>query len=473
MRFKTILAIETSCDETAAAIVKNGVKILSSSVATSLDIQKKYGGIVPEVAARKQVEFMIPVLKDVFKKSDLTQDDIDAIAVTIGPGLMGSLLIGVETAKTLSYIWEKPLIPTNHLVGHIYSAWLDKSEKAPDFPLIALIASGGHTDLVLMKGHGQIQKIGQTKDDAVGEAFDKVARILGLEYPGGPIIEKLAREGNPNAFDFPRPMINTPNFDFSFSGLKTAVLYKVKELKSYELRVSESDSVIASLPTAGGTIQDDKRSPRRFAPRDDTQDPNVIASHKVARQSGRLSKKLISDISASFQQAAFEVLVKKTLKAATEYNAKSILVTGGVAANQRLKEMFKQALSEHARVIASQLAAGEAIQDGKRSPRRFAPRDDTQDPNVIAKSEGVQRPHVIASHEMARQSNSQLSNSSTLQRPSLHIPPLSLATDNATYIAAAAYFNQEKYLDPNNKNQLGKLLNLQPNPNLKVEESWQ
>jgi len=225
-----ILSIESSCDETAAAIVNDGVTILSSVVATSLEIHKKYGGIVPEIASRKQAEYMIPVLQETFEKAGVDRSTIDAIAVTIGPGLIGSLLVGVDTARTLSLLWNKPLIPVNHLVGHIYSGWLfdrnlqlvtrnstakQKSQitnyelritihelpitnyqlpvtdSSPQFPLIALIASGGHTDLVLVKGHGDLTLLGSTRDDAVGEAFDKVARLLNLPYPGGPEIEKM------------------------------------------------------------------------------------------------------------------------------------------------------------------------------------------------------------------------------------------------------------------------------------------
>ncbi|MCA9392514.1 tRNA (adenosine(37)-N6)-threonylcarbamoyltransferase complex transferase subunit TsaD, partial [candidate division WWE3 bacterium] len=289
-----ILGIESSCDETAAAIVEDGVKIISHAVATSLDIQSQYGGVVPEVAARKQVEFIIPVLKETFAKAEMTKDDIDAIAVTVGPGLMGSLLVGVETAKVLSCLWKKPLIPVNHLVGHIYSGWLDDSaENKPAFPLIALIASGGHTDLVLMKGHGQLEKIGQTCDDAVGEAFDKVAKMLDLGYPGGPIVERMAVGGDPEAFDFPRPMISSSDLDFSYSGLKTAVLYKVRDLKA----------------------------------------------------DGKLDEQAITDICASFQEAAFDVLVTKTMHAAQQHNVKSILVTGGVAASRSLKKRFEDAVA--------------------------------------------------------------------------------------------------------------------------------
>ena len=303
-----ILGVETSCDETAAAVVENGTKILSNVVASSAQLHKKTGGIIPEVAAREQVKCIIPVIQEAIKlaggrwriargkkttsyKPPATSQ-IDAIAVTFGPGLIGPLLVGVETAKTLAFLFKKPIVPVNHLLGHIYANWLSREEK-PELPAVALVASGGHTELVLMKDHDKFLWLGGTRDDASGEAFDKIARILGLGFPGGPAIEKKAKDGNPKAFPLPRPMINQENFDFSFSGLKTAVLRLVK---SQQCRFD-------------ATIVDD----------------NIH----------------LPDLAASVQEAIVDCLVKKTIKAALKYKAKSILLSGGVAANKRLRGKMK------------------------------------------------------------------------------------------------------------------------------------
>lgn len=290
-----ILGIETSCDETAAAIIestKNNASIVlrSNIVATSLLLHKKTGGIIPETAARQQILYIIPVIQKALKDAKISPGELDAIAVTYGPGLIGSLLIGVETAKTLSFVWNKPLIPVNHLIGHLYANFIkDKTSSIQDlasriqFPALGLIVSGGHTDLVLIKNHGNIVWLGGTRDDAAGEALDKIGRLLGLSYPAGPVIEQLAQKGNAKAYNFPRPMIDSNDFEFSFSGLKTAVFREVK------------------------TIQ-------------------------------QLNNLTIADLSASVQQAIIDVLVKKTLNAAKKYNVKSILMGGGVAANQKLRD---------------------------------------------------------------------------------------------------------------------------------------
>jgi len=283
-----ILGIETSCDETAAAVVENGTKILSSVVASSVELHQKTGGIVPEVAAREQVRCIISVIEEALTHK------IDAIAVTVGPGLIGSLLVGAETAKTLAFIWKKPIVPINHLQAHLYANWLEG--KRPQFPAIGLVVSGGHTELVLMKGHacppkpqrhrrGKLKWLGGTRDDAAGECFDKTARLLGLGYPGGPAIEKLAQKGNPQAFNLPRPMIKQENLDFSFAGLKTAVINVIRETK------------------------------------------------KVRRKR--------NDMAASIQQAIADVLVAKTIRAAKQYKVKSILLAGGVAANQLLRRQMR------------------------------------------------------------------------------------------------------------------------------------
>ncbi|OGY28906.1 MAG: hypothetical protein A3F33_00010 [Candidatus Woykebacteria bacterium RIFCSPHIGHO2_12_FULL_43_10] len=337
-----ILGIETSCDETAAAIVENGKVVLSTTLASSLQLHAKTGGIIPEIAARDQVKAIIPVLETCFSQichserseeslslseisSEIlrfTQDDInnfknsiDAIAVTTGPGLIGSLLVGVETAKALAFAWHKPLIPVNHLVGHFYANWLTE-DQPPSFPFLFLLVSGGHTDLVIVKDHGVYEWVGGTRDDAAGEAFDKTARLLGFDYPGGPKLSKLAESGNSEEFKLPRPMINSGDFDFSFSGLKTAVLTLAKD--------------------------------KQFT---DQQKANLACS---------------------IEEAIVEVLVKKTVKAAKEYGTKEIALGGGVVANRRLREAMKE------------------------------------------------------------------------NWDCVHIPPPSLCTDNASVIAAAAFYNQKE-----------------------------
>lgn len=296
-----ILGIETSCDETGVAIIEvnpnppaggKKLQILSNVVASSLALHSQTGGIIPNVAAREQVKYMIPVLQESLKKASVEIKDIDVIAVTVGPGLIGSLLVGVETARTLAYVLEKPIVPVNHLLGHIYANFISTIDNEPlaiSFPAIALIVSGGHTDLVLMKKHGNIVWLGGTRDDAAGEAFDKIGRLLGIPYPAGAKIEEFAKNGNPKAFNFPSPMIYSKDFDFSFSGLKTAVFRETKGL----------------LPTI---------------------------NHEPLT---------INNICASAQKAIIDVLVAKTIKAAQKYEAKSILLGGGVAANQKLRDEFQ------------------------------------------------------------------------------------------------------------------------------------
>lgn len=282
-----ILGIETSCDETAAALIKiksGKFSILSNIVSSQIEIHKQYGGVVPEVAARNHLINILPVVNQALIDAKIKPQKIDRIAVTTGPGLITSLLVGVETAKNLAYAWQKPIVSVNHLKAHLHANWLNN--KPIKFPVIALIVSGGHTELILMKNKKSMKKIGQTVDDATGEAFDKVAQLLNIGYPGGPIISAKAKNGNPKAFNFPRPMINSDNFNFSFSGLKTSVLYSTKKLKA-------------------------------------------------------ISYKLKVDICASFQQAAIDVLVHKTIKAAQKYKAKTIMLSGGVAANKLLRETLK------------------------------------------------------------------------------------------------------------------------------------
>ena len=323
-----ILAIETSCDETAAAIVvkkskENCITVLSSVIASSLKLHSETGGVIPDIAAREQLRHILPVVKKSFNDSGLTEKDIDAIAVTQGPGLIGSLLIGIETAKTLSYLWNKSIIPVNHLLGHIYANFIGETKNSKfkiknytvniKFPLVTLLVSGGHTDLILMKNHNNVKWLGGTLDDAAGEAFDKIGRLLDLPYPAGPAIEKLAERGDVSRFTFPRPMIGSKDFNFSFSGLKAAVAREVCKLKK---GVAPEEG----LPTAR-TL-------------------GALAGGKLATEP-QLDDKTKIDIASSVQKSIIEVLVRKTLRAAKKYNAKSILLAGGVAANQKLRDEFK------------------------------------------------------------------------------------------------------------------------------------
>jgi N6-L-threonylcarbamoyladenine synthase len=325
-----ILGIETSCDETAAAVIENGRLIIASLVASQVELHAQFGGVFPEVASRQHIRTIYPIVDTTLQQAHLALSDLDAIAVTRGPGLPGSLVIGVNVAKGLALASGLPLIGINHLEAHIYSAWLHwpplpngasagtQIEPEPRFPLLVLIVSGGHTELVLMNDHLSYQRLGATLDDAAGEAFDKVARLIGLSYPGGPSIQKAAEGGNPKAFAFPRAWLEG-TWNFSFSGLKTAVLREVRSLQK----------ISRDLPVA--------------------------------------------DLAASFQEAIVDVLVSKTLQAADEFNAVEIIVAGGVSANRALRE---------------------AIHNQSACP--------------------------------------------------VHIPPLTLCTDNAAMIAAAGYFRYVK-----------------------------
>lgn len=288
-----ILGIETSCDETAAAVVEDGAKILSNAVVSQIDIFAEYGGVIPEVAARSHLEVMMPVVEKAMKDANCTWDDIDAIAVTHAPGLLGSLLIGTLTARTLAILHDKPLYAVHHLKSHIYANWL--SDQTPEFPLLALVISGGHTQILYMPSHDKFEIIGTTRDDAIGECFDKVAKILGLPYPGGPSIAKAAREGDENKYKFPHPKID--RLDFSFSGLKTAVLRAVqKEL-------------------------------------------NLPISHPSHDLKNHLTKKQVNDFAASFQKTAVDILLEKLSAAKQQHpDVKSIVFAGGVSANEALRE---------------------------------------------------------------------------------------------------------------------------------------
>ena len=277
------LAIESSCDETSMSIIKNGSIELATVVYTQIDIHKKFGGVVPEVASRSHIESITIVLDEVLKRADLTIDDIDIIGVTYGPGLIGSLLIGVECAKTIALVTGKPLIPVHHIAGHIYANNLN---KRLEFPLIALVVSGGHTDLVYMKEDYSFERIGSTLDDAVGEAYDKVAKILGLDYPGGPIVDKLAHIGK-DTYNLPYPL-DDKSYNFSFSGIKSAVV-----------------NLVHNENQRGNNIR-------------------------------------VNDVCTSFQERVIHILVKKTRRALREYNVKNLIIAGGVAANQALREELQK-----------------------------------------------------------------------------------------------------------------------------------
>lgn len=285
-----ILAIESSCDETACAILENGRALLASTVASQMDMHARYGGVFPEVASRQHVLSIIPVVEQTLVQANLTLKDIDVLSVTRGPGLAGSLVVGMNMAKGLALGTGLPLIGVNHLEGHIYSSWIYNAGESippePQFPLMTLLVSGGHTELNLMTDHLTYQRLGSTLDDAAGEAFDKVARLLGLPFPGGPSIQKASESGAAIRFKFPRARLDRP-YDFSFSGLKTAVLYEVQALKKNK----------KPLP--------------------------------------------IEDVAASFQAAVVDVLFNKTLKAAREFGAQEILVAGGVSANRALRDAFQ------------------------------------------------------------------------------------------------------------------------------------
>jgi N6-L-threonylcarbamoyladenine synthase len=283
-----VLGIETSCDETAAAVVAGGTDVRSSIVSSQIDLHAEFGGVVPEIAGRAHVELLIPVVADALVEAGVDGAEIRAVAATVGPGLVGALLVGVSAAKALALVWDVPFVAVNHLEAHLYAALLEEPDL--ELPLVFLLVSGGHTLLVVMEGHGRYRVVGSTVDDAAGEAFDKVARYLGFGYPGGPIIDRLAKDGDPAAIPFPRAMADQ-GLDFSFSGLKTAVVNHVRK------------------------------------------HPGVVAE----------------DVAASFQEAVVDVLVAKARKAADEVGAKGLALGGGVAANSRLREAFLAAAAEDGR----------------------------------------------------------------------------------------------------------------------------
>ena len=284
------LAIESSCDETSCAILRGGRTILSNIISTQIPVHQKFGGVVPEIASRKHIVNIMPVIDEALKKADVQLADIDQVAVTYGPGLVGALLVGVSAAKALAFSLDVPLIAVNHLEGHIFANFLSTPDLEP--PFVALVVSGGHTSLVHVKGYNRFSLLGETRDDAAGEAFDKVARVMGLPYPGGPQIDRLAKDGDPLAIDFPRALSQKGNYDFSFSGLKSAVLNYLNTMKLKGQEVNKAD------------------------------------------------------VAASFQTAVIEVLVYKALAALEQTGLKKLVLAGGVAANSALETRLRQVAAE-------------------------------------------------------------------------------------------------------------------------------
>ena len=328
MKPTRILAIESSCDETACAVVENGRSLLVSTVASQMEFHARYGGVYPEVASRQHVLSIIPVVEQTLAQSNLTFKDIDAIAVTRGPGLAGSLVVGMNMAKGLALGTGLPIVGVNHLEGHIYSSWIYDSPvqrdnaggtapAEPEFPILALLVSGGHTELNLMTDHLTYKRLGSTLDDAAGEAFDKVGRLLGLPFPGGPSVQKAAEEGDPERFKFPRAKLDNP-YDFSFSGLKTAVLYEVNDLKK------RNDE----LPVA--------------------------------------------DLAASFQATVVSTLFDQTMQAAHEYGVKEIIVAGGVSANRPLRNAFQEQIEFKVNIPAFSLCTDNAAMIAAAGYYRYA-----------------------------------------------------------------------------------------------------
>lgn len=298
INYMKILGIETSCDETACSVVSDGQKVLSNTIASQIDIHAKTGGVVPEIAAREHVLKMIPVLDECLKVAKCELTDIDALAVTQGPGLISSLIIGTETANVISYLRNMPLIPVQHIIGHIYANWLDVEDEIK-FPLLVLTVSGGHNEIILMRGHNDFEVLGETRDDAAGEAFDKVSRLLGLGYPGGPVIAKAALGGDKRRFKLPRVYLEKDSLDFSFSGLKTAVLSEVK---------------------------------------------NYARKNDMENESS-LDDRFKSDMAASFEEAVTDTLSEKLVSAVSRVpGVKEVHLAGGVSANLRLRELVEKKL---------------------------------------------------------------------------------------------------------------------------------
>ncbi|WP_304065945.1 tRNA (adenosine(37)-N6)-threonylcarbamoyltransferase complex transferase subunit TsaD [Megamonas hypermegale] len=285
------LGIESSCDETSVAILRGGREILANVISTQIPVHRKFGGVVPEIASRKHIVNIMPVLDEALHEAGVTLADIDRIAVAYGPGLVGALLVGVSAAKTLAFALDKPLVAVNHLEGHIFANFLSHPDLQP--PFMALVVSGGHTSLVHVKDYNHFSLMGQTRDDAAGEAFDKVARVMGLPYPGGPQIDKLAKEGNPDAIDFPMALNEKGNYEFSFSGLKSAVLNYLNSMKLKHIEINKAD------------------------------------------------------VAASFQKSVVNILVHKAVEAARQTGMKKLVLAGGVAANSSLEEHLRRAAEEN------------------------------------------------------------------------------------------------------------------------------
>jgi N6-L-threonylcarbamoyladenine synthase len=349
-----ILGIESSCDDTSVALVKadkNNFEILAEKTASQIDVHKKYGGVVPEIAGRKHAEKILPLIEEVMaarnKKQETRNKTIpkpDVIAVTAGPGLITGLIVGVEAARALSYLWGVPVVAVNHIEGHIYSVEISNFKfqisnkiqipnskfqvpKTICYPALALIASGGHTELIYIKNQGNYKIVGATRDDAAGECFDKVAKLLGFDYPGGPKISEHAVNGNPKAINFPRPMIRDDNFDFSFAGLKTSALYWLRDNRLNTVIPTESELERGQVEESLLYKKSDVLN----------RDPSTTPAKGFARDDIRMA-----DFCASFEQAIVDVLVGKTISAAKKLQPQSIILAGGVSANKKLKETLQQ-----------------------------------------------------------------------------------------------------------------------------------
>ncbi|MFV9505209.1 MAG: tRNA (adenosine(37)-N6)-threonylcarbamoyltransferase complex transferase subunit TsaD [Oscillochloridaceae bacterium umkhey_bin13] len=369
----TILALETSCDETAAAVVRGGRTLLANVVASQLAVHERFGGIVPEVASRQHILALAPVVNEALRAVPGGWDGIHALAATNGPGLSGALLTGLNAAKAMAWQRNLPFVPVNHLEAHIYANWIDSvggatpdGEDALRFPLVALVVSGGHTLLALLHDHGQYELLGQTRDDAVGEAYDKVARMLGLGYPGGPAIEQIARGVNsaPNAL--PRAWLRE-SFDFSFSGLKTAVLHKTQDRQELAARVARPTM---ATPTPGG----ERRPVRgREVPTPTGAPPPLPAAPSPP---AALDPQFVAQLAHAFQESVVDVLCAKTVEAATRYGANAILLAGGVAANLRLREELTRRAAIPVRYPPLVLCTDNAAMVAAAAFYRFAPAPD-------------------------------------------------------------------------------------------------
>ena len=315
-----VLGVETSCDETAAAVVVDGQRVRSNVIASQIALHRAHGGVVPELAARGHVTAIVPVIEAALAEAGIDRTEIDALAVTAGPGLAGSLLVGVNVAKAMAYALDRPLVAVNHLEAHLYANWLTEPDgspvSAPVFPILCLLVSGGHTELILMSGHGRYRHLGRTLDDAAGEAFDKGARLLALDYPGGPAIQRAALDGDPQRWDLPRAWLGDSH-DFSFSGLKTSLLRLTEQY-----RIATPAASHARTETPSGPFPEHRP-------------PRYVADAPIA------------DLAASYQAAIVEVLAVKTARAAHAFGARSVVLAGGVAANAALRDRLEREVAVH------------------------------------------------------------------------------------------------------------------------------